>query len=94
MTRKEFLKLVRKADLGPAVPIDDEGHWMSCMAPLEGLALHKERRMVSEAGAIQFIRYQARLFSGEWDHAELEDLQYLFKRVDITIECGPLGLPA
>jgi hypothetical protein len=84
MKRRDFMKLVKKAESGPAVQIDEDGQWMRVMEPLEGLALHQERRMVSEAGAITFIRYQARLWSGEWDFNELEDLQWCFKRVDIV----------
>jgi hypothetical protein len=51
---------------------------------LMGLALHQERRMVSEGGAIAFIRYQAMQFNSLWDMNELENLQRCFKRVDLV----------
>lgn len=84
MNRRDFVKLVKKAEAGPAVELDDEGHWMSVMDPLWGIALHQERRMVSEAGAITFLRYQGRMFNGQWDFGELENCQHYFKRVDLV----------
>jgi hypothetical protein len=82
MTRSQFVDLVKKAESGPVID-NEHGRW-EAMKPLEGLALHKERRMVSEAGATQFIRYQALQMNGLWDHAELESLAYCFRRVDIV----------
>lgn len=78
MKRRDFVKLTQKANLRPDLSKPEE------YDSLMGLALHQERRMVSEGGAIAFIRYQAMQFNGLLDMAELENLQWCFKRVDIV----------
>jgi hypothetical protein len=50
---------------------------------LEGIALHRERRLVTRAGAIAFLRWQALRFDGAWDTEELEECAHCFKRVDL-----------
>ncbi len=89
MTRKEFTDLVTQAagtEFKDGYPFDD-------MAPLEGLALHKERRTVSRRGALGFIRYQALYLDNTWDRTELEDLAYSFRRVDLVADPKEPGEP-
>ena len=57
---------------------------MNVMKPLDGIGLHKERRMISEAGAITFLRYQGMMLNGQWDFEELENCQHYFLRVDLV----------
>jgi hypothetical protein len=79
MKRKEFLELIRAAET-------EKGNLDESDA-LHGLALHKDRRMVTKAGAIGFIRYQAQYMFGDgWDTEELENLAHCFKRVDLIEE--------
>jgi hypothetical protein len=87
MKRREFLQLVEKAKAGP-VCLDKYGFFdyqemWRVMEPLDGLALHKERVMVSEVGAITFIRYQALQLDGTWNYTELGELARCFRRVDL-----------
>jgi hypothetical protein len=76
MTRSDFLNLVRAAKT-------EKGE-LSESAPLDGIALHGERRMVSMAGAVSFIRWQALQFDGLWDTEELERCAVCFRRVDLV----------
>jgi hypothetical protein len=57
---------------------------MSESAPLDGIALHRERQMVSRAGARAFIKWQALCFDGSWDTEELETCAVYFRRVDLV----------
>ena len=85
MTRREFVKLVREAESyqGSLNEVD----------PLIGLANHRDRVMVTRAGAIAFLRWQAMdLFGQSWDTEMLEDLQRNFQRVDIIGE-GQMNPP-
>jgi hypothetical protein len=75
MTRSDFLNLIRAART-------EKGD-LSESASLDGIALHRERRMVSRAGALAFIRWQALEFSGSWDQEELETCAFYFRRVDL-----------
>jgi hypothetical protein len=75
MKRREFLELVKEAATTRGNPDDS--------ASLNGIALHHERRMVSKAGAIAFLKWQALFFDGSWDANELEQCSFLFKRVDM-----------
>ena len=75
MKRKDFLELVREAGT-------DRGQ-LEESGTLDGIALHEERRLVTRAGAIAFLRWQALRFDGTWDTNELEDCAHYFKRVDL-----------
>jgi hypothetical protein len=75
MTRSDFLNLVRDAKT-------EQGDFDQS-ASLEGIALHKDRRMVSRPGALGFINWQCRLFGGGWDTEELERTARYFRRVDL-----------
>lgn len=77
MKTSEFRRLVSLAKTNPELSRPEE------LESLCGLALHRERRFVSEGGAIAFIRYQAMQFNGQWDFEELENLRYCFRRVDL-----------
>jgi hypothetical protein len=77
MKRKDFLALVKEAEnVDSEVPVEE-------VLPLDGIGLHHERRMVSKAGAIGFLRWQAKMLNGSWDMEELENCARLFKRVDL-----------
>ncbi len=76
MTRRDFLELVREAGT-------DRGR-IEESATLDGIALHGERRLVTKAGAIAFLRWQALRFDGTWDTEELEECAHSFKRVDLV----------
>ena len=75
MTRREFLNLVAKAN-------ESDGD-VNQESPLYGISLHRDRVMVTEAGAIAFINYHCRYLTGEWAAQELEDMQVTFQRVDL-----------
>ena len=75
MTRKDFVELAREATAHRG-RIDESGS-------LDGMGLHGERRLVTRAGAIAFLRWQALMFDGTWDTKELEDCAHYFKRVDL-----------
>jgi len=75
MKRREFLELVKETATTRGNPAES--------APLDGLARHHERRMVSRPGAIAFLKWQALFFDGSWDADELEQCSFLFKRVDM-----------
>ena len=77
VTRQEFIRIVSLAKTNPELSRPDE------LESLIGLGRHKERRMVTEGGAIAFIRYQAMQFNGNWDYEELESLGFCFRRVDL-----------
>jgi hypothetical protein len=76
VTRKDFVELAREAAAHRG-RIDQSGS-------LEGIVLHTERRLVTRAGAIAFLRWQALMFDGTWDTKELEDCAYYFRRVDLV----------
>ena len=76
MTRVDFLNLVRAAAT--------ERGSLDESIPLDGIALHHERRMVSKAGAIGFLKWQALQFDGAWDAEELERCAIYFRRVDLV----------
>ncbi|OPY01544.1 MAG: hypothetical protein A4E61_01599 [Syntrophorhabdus sp. PtaB.Bin184] len=75
MTRGDFPELARQAGT-------DRGR-IEESATLEGLALHGERRLVTRAGAIAFLQWQALRFDGTWNTEELEECAYCFKPVDL-----------
>lgn len=77
MTRRDFMKLVVLANQRPDLVRPEE------YDPLMGIANHRERRMVSEGGAIAFLRWQAMQFNGLWDFDELENCSNYFRQVDI-----------
>jgi len=81
MNRKTFISLVKEAENGSVFKDDEDLNEL--MRPFDGLALHKERRMVTKNAAITCIRYQALQLNGKWDYEELENLQHYFKRVDL-----------
>ena len=64
VTRQEFIRIVSLATTNPELSRPDE------LESLIGLGRHKERRMVTEGGAIAFIRYQAMQFNGNWDYED------------------------
>lgn len=76
MKRSEFIALTREAE-------KQEGRTEE-MTPLIGIANHKERVIVSRAGAIAFINVQCGQLNGSWDYEELEETRKLFRRVDLV----------
>lgn len=77
MTRKQFASLVSEARHHvPLKELEESGS-------LDGLALHKERVVCTKNGCISFIRWHALCFDGSWDTNMLNELAFLFKRVEL-----------
>jgi hypothetical protein len=75
MTRQDFIGLVKRAA--------NERGSVDGAESLNGIALHRNRVLVTEAGAIAFIRWQARNLDATWSPGALDDCAHYFKRVDV-----------
>lgn len=85
MNRREFQKLLKFTMNDPykKLNITYESAYEQ-MEPLYGIGCHKERRFVTLAGAVAFIRWQCLRFDGTYDFNQVEDTAFVFKRVDIV----------
>ena len=84
MTRKEFAKLVSKAEKGPV--FENLQDVNAALIPFDGCALHNERFLATEKQVINFIRYQCLYLNGDWDMRELEECAKIARRIDLIKE--------
>jgi hypothetical protein len=80
MIRATFLELVQAAT---SIADITEAQKYNSMTIFSGCALHTDRIISTEAEFRYMVNYQAMQFNGTWDNAELENLAYIARRVDI-----------